>query len=230
MRIIVADCSVIYEGRGSTFLGRAVRMIMVKDDGSVSVHNDKSNKPLNYMGGKVISSQGKDSAGNDVWFFEARNETIQVTIYDVVSDVNYGLTLDDPGLVRDGTEGHLQEWLADNVTSMGDDFIFVEREHRAGSGAVDLLCRDSKGLVAVEVKRTALLGVVYQTVRYVDAIREANPDVQVRGLIAALDIRPNTEKLALKKDLDMFIVPASWRKTHKLDHDTVVRDAVDENS
>ena len=50
MRLVIADCTVSYAGRLSAHLPRAVRLLMVKADGSVSIHADgRAYKPLNWM-------------------------------------------------------------------------------------------------------------------------------------------------------------------------------------
>ena len=50
VRIVIADCSVDYEGRLRAHLPRATRLLMVKNDGSVLIHSDGgSYKPLNWM-------------------------------------------------------------------------------------------------------------------------------------------------------------------------------------
>ena len=48
MRLIVARCEVAYTGRLSAFLPESTRLLMLKDDGSVSVDADAGGyKPLN---------------------------------------------------------------------------------------------------------------------------------------------------------------------------------------
>ena len=48
MRLIVARCEVRYSGRLSALLGEALRLIMIKADGSVLIHADAGDyKPLN---------------------------------------------------------------------------------------------------------------------------------------------------------------------------------------
>src|SRR6185437_3528789 len=50
MRLIVARCEVRYTGRLNALLADAVRLIIVKADGSVLVHADAGGyKPLNWM-------------------------------------------------------------------------------------------------------------------------------------------------------------------------------------
>ena len=49
MRLIVARCSVEYSGRLSARLPEALRLVIVKADGSVLVHADTGGyKPLNW--------------------------------------------------------------------------------------------------------------------------------------------------------------------------------------
>lgn len=48
MRLLVARCEVRYSGRLSAVLPEAVRLLILKDDGSVLVHDDAGGyKPLN---------------------------------------------------------------------------------------------------------------------------------------------------------------------------------------
>src|SRR5437764_648111 len=50
LRLIVARCEVVYSGRLDALLPDALRLIMVKADGSVLVHADAGGyKPLNWM-------------------------------------------------------------------------------------------------------------------------------------------------------------------------------------
>ena len=50
MRLVIARCSVDYIGRLTAHLPMATRLIMVKQDGSVSIHSDdRAYKPLNWM-------------------------------------------------------------------------------------------------------------------------------------------------------------------------------------
>ena len=50
MRLVIARCSVDYAGRLTAHLPSAPRLILVKADGSVSIHaDDRAYKPLNWM-------------------------------------------------------------------------------------------------------------------------------------------------------------------------------------
>jgi RecB family endonuclease NucS len=211
MRVVVALCSVVYTGRGDTVMEPAVRAIIIKDDGSVAVHNDQSNKPLNYMGKGNIHTV-EDVDGVPVWNFDTRKENLKINMLSIYSDSSVTLDENDPGLIRDGTEDHLQAWLAENPEALGEGFTLVAREYPTGAGPVDLLVKDADGMfVAVEVKRVAMIGALDQVRRYVEALAEDESFAKVRGIVAALDVRPNTLKLAEKRQIQTVLLPTDWR-------------------
>lgn len=202
MRVIVADCEVVYEGRGLTTLSRAKRAIIIKSDGAVSVHSSFGNKPLNYMGAGTILTVKKQGR-KQVWVFASKKESITVSIFKIIDDNEYVLEAHDDGVVRYRTENELQAWLAKHPEAVGRGFKFVAREYRTGVGSVDLLMQDVDGsYVAVEVKRKAMIDAVYQVIRYVDFLNDAGEHGIVRGVIVALDVRPNTLKLAAARGVE----------------------------
>ena len=61
MRLIVARCEVRYSGRLSAVLPEALRLIMVKSDGSVMVHADHGGfKPSNWMTPPTVIEEEPD--------------------------------------------------------------------------------------------------------------------------------------------------------------------------
>src|SRR3954465_9933499 len=103
------------------------------------------------------------------------DETLAITIDEVLSDTSYELGL-DPGLIKDGVEAHLQELLAEHVTTFGEGFTLVRREYPTAIGPVDLLCRDADGKhVAVEIKRRGEIDGVEQLARYLEGLRPEPP-------------------------------------------------------
>lgn len=205
MLILHADCSVTYTGRGDTTLERRRRAILVKDDGSVSIHADKGTKPLNYMGTPNTLSKSFDSFGNEVWSFDTRKESLQVTLHEVLSKVEFPLSDDEPGLVRDGTEDQLQAWLAERPLLFGEGYSLIQREYPTPVGPIDLLFQHEDGhVLVVEVKRVAMTAAVSQVMKYIDEVQEEFQNV--RGMIAALDIRPRTLVQSQKKGIETMVV------------------------
>lgn len=220
MRILIADLSVTYAGRGDTKLARGVRSIMVKSDGAISIHNDIGNKPLNYMGKGSLFSEYYDDENILTWRFEKSAEVLTISMHRVVSDSQHILDLDNDKPVSDTTERHLQAWLVENPSVLGLGFEIVGREVQTGEGPVDILAKDADGNhVAVEVKRVAMLGAVGQVRKYVEALNETGEYGVVRAMIAALDIRPKTLKSADKKSVECVTVRAAWKNREPVPQD-----------
>ena len=131
MRILVARCTVDYSGRLVAHLPQAVRVIMVKGDGSVLIHSEAgSYKPLNWMSPpctiRVVSAPAGDVAEEDgddlveTWTVEAKSgDRLVISVHEVIHDATHDLGV-DPGLVKDGVESHLQRLLAEQVAVLGD--------------------------------------------------------------------------------------------------------------
>ena len=141
MRLVVARCSVDYVGRLTAHLPVAVRLLMVKADGSVSIHaDDRAYKPLNWM-----SPPCRIEEAPGVWrVVNKAGEELRITLDEIFHDSSHDLGI-DPGLVKDGVEAHLQELLAAAPQVLGEGFTLVRREYATAIGPVDLLCRDGAG-------------------------------------------------------------------------------------
>src|SRR5438874_12797824 len=154
MRLVIARCSVDYAGRLTAHLPSAPRLILVKADGSVSVHaDDRAYKPLNWMSPPCWLSEEAEGAA-PVWVVQNKaGEQLRITVEDIEHDSSHELGV-DPGLVKDGVEAHLQALLAEHVELLGSGYTLVRREYMTAIGPVDLLCRDEAGRsVAVESQR-----------------------------------------------------------------------------
>ena len=130
-----------YVGRLSAHLPPATRLLMVKADGSVSIHaDDRAYKPLNWM-----SPPCRLEEAPGVWrVVNKAGEELRITLEEIFQDTSYELGV-DPGLVKDGVEAHLQELLAASPAVLGEGFTLVRREYMTAIGPVDLLCRDAAG-------------------------------------------------------------------------------------
>lgn len=197
MRLVVARCSVDYAGRLSAHLPEAMRVLMVKADGSVLVHSDGgSYKPLNWMSPPcTLNEETADELR--VWtVVNKAGETLTIRLHEVVHDSAHELGV-DPGLVKDGVESHLQELLALHVTTLGTGWSLVRREYQTPIGPVDLLCRDDVGAhVAVEIKRRGEIDGVEQLTRYLELMNRDPLLAPVAGVFAAQEIKPQARTLA----------------------------------
>ena len=192
MRLVIARCSVDYSGRLTAHLPPATRLIVIKADGSVLIHSDTGTKALNWM-----SPPCRIAESATQWVVTGKaGETLTVRIEEIVSDTSFAIG-DDPGLVKDGVESHLQELLAVQLHVLGEGWRLVRREYPTAIGPVDLMCRDALGTsVAIEVKRRGEIDGVEQLTRYLDLLNRDPLLAPVRGILAAQEIKPQARVLA----------------------------------
>ncbi len=196
MRLIVARCEVRYTGRLDALLPEALRLIMLKSDGSVMVHADTGGfKPQNWMTPPTVI---EESDGHVVVRKHANGteDRLDIRIAEVLSDVTHDMG-EAAALEKDGVEAHLQELLAEQPQWCGEGFRLVRREWATDIGPVDLMCRDdADGWIAVEIKRVGTIDAVEQLTRYLDRIRLDPAMADCRGVLAAQQIKPQARVLA----------------------------------
>jgi len=203
VRLVIARCSVDYIGRLTAHLPAAVRLLMIKADGSVSIHaDDRAYKPLNWM-----SPPCRIEEAPGVWRVVNRaGEELRITLEEIFHDSTHDLGI-DPGLVKDGVEAHLQELLAAAPQTLGAGFTLIRREYPTAIGPVDLLCRDGTGrTVAVEVKRRGEIEGVEQLTRYLELLRRDPLLSPVDGILAAQEIKPQARVLAQDRGIRCVVL------------------------
>ncbi len=198
MRLVIARCSVDYVGRLTAHLPMATRLLLVKADGSVSIHaDDRAYKPLNWMSPpcRLDEHEGRWTVVNKT------GEELRITIDEVIHDSSYDLGV-DPGLVKDGVEAHLQELLAAQIGQLGEGYTLIRREYPTAIGPVDILCRDGSGqTVAVEIKRRGEIDGVEQLTRYLELLNRDPLLAPVAGVYAAQIIKPQAQVLAVDRGI-----------------------------
>jgi RecB family endonuclease NucS len=203
VRLVIARCQVDYVGRLTAHLPMATRLLLVKADGSVSVHSDdRAYKPLNWMSPPCWLIEEPDT-------WTVRNKTgeqLVISIEHVLHDSKHDLGA-EPGLVKDGVEAHLQELLAEHVNTLGAGWSLIRREYPTAIGPVDILCRDESGAtVAVEIKRRGELDGVEQLTRYLDLLNRDPLLAPVRGVFAAQQIKPQARTLAEDRGIRCHVI------------------------
>jgi RecB family endonuclease NucS len=201
VRLIVARCSVEYSGRLSARLPEALRLVMLKADGSVLVHADAGGyKPLNWMTPPTVI---EEEDGRIVVRKVKGEDRLEIVLAEVLSDVTHAMDFDAAQLEKDGVEAHLQELLADAPVWCGEGFRLVRREWPTDIGPVDLMCRDDEDdWVAVEIKRVGTIDAVEQLSRYLERIRLDPAMADCRGVLAAQVVKPQARVLAEARGLD----------------------------
>jgi endonuclease len=199
VRLIVARCEVRYSGRLTAVLPEAVRLLILKADGSVLVHDDAGGfKPLNWM----TAPTAIEDRGDVLVVRKPKTEDVlEITLVEVLSDVVHDMG-ESAALQKDGVERDLQEVLAPAPSALGEELVLVKREWPTEVGPVDLMCKDAAGeWVAVEIKRIGTIEAVEQLTRYLAFIREDPAKAGCRGVLAAQTIKPQAVALAESRGL-----------------------------
>ena len=199
MRLLVARCEVRYSGRLSAVLPEAVRLLILKADGSVLVHDDAGGfKPLNWMTAPTVV----EDEGDRLVVRKAKtDDVLEIRLVEVLSDVVHDMG-ESAALQKDGVERDLQEALAASPAALGEELVLVKREWPTDVGPVDLMCKDASGeWVAVEIKRVGTIEAVEQLTRYLGFIRADPAKARCRGVLAAQAIKPQAVALAESRGL-----------------------------
>ncbi|MCI6773964.1 endonuclease NucS [uncultured Bifidobacterium sp.] len=218
MRIIVADCSAEYTGRLQATLPMARRVLLIKADNSLLIFSELgSYKPLNWMASPcTITDITPDYADDDpatevpqkVIRAAATKSTdiLEVTLQHIYSDETYDLG-EDPGLIKDGVEDHLQRYLAEQIERIGEGATLVRREYPTAIGPVDIMAVDANGVhVAIEIKRHGGIDGVEQLTRYCELLNRDPLLAPVRGIFAAQTITPQARTLATDRGFECLLL------------------------
>ena len=104
---------------------------------------------------------------------------------------------EDPGLIKDGVEDHLQRYLAEQIERIGEGAKLVRREYPTAIGPVDIMAIDANGEhVAIEIKRHGGIDGVEQLTRYCELLNRDPLLAPVHGIFAAQTITPQARVLA----------------------------------
>ena len=201
MRLIVARCSVEYSGRLSARLPEALRLVILKADGSVLVHADAGGyKPLNWMTPPTVV---EEEDGRIVVRKLKGEDRLDITLAEVLARRRRTRWTRTPRSWRRtawrrpaGAAGRrCREWC-------GEGFRLVRREWPTDIGPVDLMCRDDEdGWIAVEIKRVGTIDAVEQLSRYLERIRLDPAMADCRGVLAAQIVKPQARVLAEARGL-----------------------------
>ena len=218
VRIIVADCSAEYSGRLNASLPPAKRVLLIKADNSLLIFSELgSYKPLNWMTApctiKEIEPPGADDDVDTAVpqkvlrvAADKSSDVLEVTLQHIYSDESYDLG-EDPGLVKDGVEDHLQRYLAEQIERIGEGATLVRREYPTAIGPVDIMAVDASGQhVAIEIKRHGGIDGVEQLTRYCELLNRETLLAPVRGIFAAQTITPQARVLAQDRGFECLIL------------------------
>ena len=190
-------CTIRYSGRAESFLGEGDRVVMIKSDNALLIHQPTGNAPINYM---------KPGTGYTAKFDDGKlilkasnileKEGMEITIFRV-HFFNAHKLADGQTITVAGTEEDMSNMIYKNPEMIEAGFRPVSQEEQTVYGFIDVLGTDKDGtLTVIECKRyVADLSAVTQLRRYVEKLMASKGITKVRGIIAAPKITQNAEQM-----------------------------------
>lgn len=198
--VMVCDCEVIYEGRASSRASKARRLIIIKEDGTLMIHEGLGVKPINWQPNSSISIR---LGNNEVELVATRSrpkEVVKVMIKGRLSILI--CKLGTGKFSMSGTEEEMINYISLNPSLIEEGAQLVAKEVITPHGRIDIILRGVNGdLIIVECKRgLADLDAVHQLRRYVEYYRGLG--INVRGILASPTISPQALKFLVKYGLN----------------------------
>ncbi|PIN80257.1 hypothetical protein COV11_04380 [Candidatus Woesearchaeota archaeon CG10_big_fil_rev_8_21_14_0_10_30_7] len=198
--VLSCRCKINYSGRAESFLDMGDRIIIIKSDNTLLVHQPQGNNPINYMKPNTTHNLIQD---DKKLFLKSNNlqlkESMQIEINKIYFFNTHKLE-DGQSIIIAGTEADMSKMIYENPAIVEEGLRPVSQEEQTKYGFIDVFCTDKNGnLTIIECKRyNADLGAVTQLRRYVEKIRASKGLTNVRGIIAAPKISSNA--LAMLED------------------------------
>jgi len=195
--VISCRCEVWYSGRAEAYLPTGERLIIIKEDSTLLIHQPVGNNPINYMKSGTRHTMTYNGAN---LFLNSRNldikEFLDVRIQDIHFFNSYKLE-DNQSLQIAGTEKDMSDMIYEKPGLIEEGFKPVSREEQTKYGFIDVFGNDKNGvLTIIECKRyVGDLKAVTQLRRYVEKVKESKGIDKVRGILACPKISPNALKM-----------------------------------
>lgn len=184
---VFGQCRVDYDGRASSTLEAGDRLVILKPDGTVLVHTDEGQKPVNWQ----PPGCSHDVSTTETLDIRSRRDTPTEELlvsFEAVTQVAAFDGTDEQDLTLRGTESDMRDRILDDPSVLEPGFVPRATERETSAGAVDIYGVDEDdNAVVVELKRRRVgPDAVSQLNRYVSALqRDLHASSTVRGILVA---------------------------------------------
>jgi RecB family endonuclease NucS len=221
--VVLGDCIVDYRGRARSFLDWGERIIMIKQDGTLLVHQPIMREPVNWQ---PSDSKTEFKVEGDQLVFRSRHtkppEKMKI-VFRNIKNITATSLKDKASLVIAGMEADVVNEIVNNPDIVEEGLRVSKREKHVKSGMIDLFCYDKNHIpVIIEVKRSlANISSVQQLRMYVNDIKKDTDDADVRGILCAPRIPDMVKHLLSDYGLEwkeverQIIMPDDFQKTLK---------------
>jgi len=215
--LLSCNCSVNYSGRAESSLADGDRIILIKSDNTLLIHQPHGSNPINYMkersSHKLLKQEG-NLVLKSYNILLKEYMTIKINKIHSLEILNLS---DTQKLILSGSEKDMSDMIYNNPKLIDTDFNPLSREEHTKYGFIDVFGHDkSNTLVVIECKRqTADLNAVDQLIRYTKKIKQLKGLTNVRGIIASPKISPNALQMLLDHKFEYRSVsPPNYLEQH----------------
>jgi hypothetical protein len=217
MVLVIGECKVDYIGRATSKLPIGKRLMIIKGDGSISIHQNRLVRPTNYM----INTKIGTSLGENTLIIKATKtkpkELLRIEFEKIHQVMNHEMEITDD-LRLSGSEKDLNKILMEDLSMVEPGLKPINQQQHFRKGICDIVAQDKNGnFVVIELKRRqADFSAVTQLQRYMQEIEKLK-GIKTRGILLAPSIRKNAkellEKLGLEfAKLDFELTPSEKEK------------------
>ncbi|MDD5163586.1 MAG: endonuclease NucS [Candidatus ainarchaeum sp.] len=216
---IFGSCEVDYVGRATSKLSKGKRLVLIKGDNSISIHQNRLVRPTNYMMNTSITIESTKQ-GAVLTAKRLNPREIITVMFDKIDDVqSYEMEISDD-LRLSGSERDLNDILMEDLSMIEPGLKPINQQEHFRKGIADIIAEDKHGhLVVIELKRRqADYASVTQLQRYMQEVQSIK-NCKARGILLAPSIRKNALELLEKNGLefakiDFELKPSSKEKAH----------------
>ncbi|MGV8150699.1 MAG: endonuclease NucS [Candidatus Woesearchaeota archaeon] len=187
--IIAAECEVWYHGKVESYLAEGDRVIVIKQDRVLLVHQPDGVNPINYM---KENTEHRLVEGDDGLFLKSKNTFLKDYMdirFHKIHFVSTHLLEDSGKILVSGSEKDMSDMIYENPILIEQGFKPFSREEHTQFGFIDVFGTDKNGrIVIIECKRDfADFKAVSQLHRYIHKIMKSKgiTEDKMRGIIAA---------------------------------------------
>lgn len=184
---LIGTCTVEYQGRAKSYLDSGDRIIIIKQDGNILVHQPVMREPINWQpSGSIIEYKIKD----DSLILKSRHRKPaekMVIIFTELFTIIVSQLIDSAQLKITGMESDVVKHIINNPSCIEEGLRIQNQEKQVRSGMIDVFAYDKDHTpVIIEVKRSlATISNVHQLRMYVQDMQQDSEKTLVRGILCA---------------------------------------------
>lgn len=197
MILIIGEFKVRYEGRASSTIDYGERLLIIKKDKSVLIHQEKGANPINWQPpGNLVNVSFRDGRLM-LKVIRRRPREALIIKFTKVMCLQILRIHDRAEFIMDATERQMQEAILRKPDLIFEGFKPVSSEKAVPPGFIDLYGYDKDGKkVIIEIKRVrATEDAVLQLKKYINTYEADAKTKMVRGILVAPEISKAAEKL-----------------------------------